>query len=127
MKARIGVATYDLTGAQPAGVTRAGITFRRTVAGTPLLAATIGATGQTVATVPVPRVAHLLGTAAFGVLHAFVRTTLIMLFALPFFDVDLSAANWGTAMVVMLVGSVSLVGLGVLAGVLPMVYPERGE
>lgn len=76
---------------------------------------------------PVPRVAHLLGTAAFGVAHALVRTSLIMACSLPFFGVDLSGANWGTAVVVMLVGSVSLIGLGVLAGVLPMVYPERGE
>jgi ABC-2 type transport system permease protein len=76
---------------------------------------------------PVPRVAHLLGTALFGVAHAFVRTSLIMVCSLPFFDVDLSGANWGTAVVVLLVGSVSLIGLGILAGVLPMVYPERGE
>src|SRR6058998_1399606 len=43
---------------------------------------------------PVPRVAHLVGTAIFGVLHALMRTTLIMAFALPFFSVDLSGANW---------------------------------
>src|SRR3954468_11082325 len=42
---------------------------------------------------PVPRVAHLLGTAVFGLMHALMRTTLIMLFALPFFTVDLSQAN----------------------------------
>src|SRR5262245_36325955 len=76
---------------------------------------------------PVPRVAHLLGTAVFGVLHAFVRTSLVMLVALPFFDADFAGANWVTAIVVLLVGSMSLVGLGILAGVLPMVYPERGE
>src|SRR5919199_2254382 len=34
---------------------------------------------------PVPRVAHLVGTATFGVLHAIVRTSLIMAMALPFF------------------------------------------
>lgn len=76
---------------------------------------------------PVPRVAQLVGTAFFGVLHAMVRTSLIMAFSLPFFHVDLSAARWGTAALVVLVGSFSLIGLGILAGVLPMIYPERGE
>jgi ABC-2 type transport system permease protein len=76
---------------------------------------------------PVPRVAHLVGTAVFGVLHAFARTTLIMVVALPFFAVDLARANWLTAAVVLLIGSASLVGLGILAGVLPLLYPERGE
>jgi ABC-2 type transport system permease protein len=76
---------------------------------------------------PVPRVAHLVGTAVFGVMHAVVRTSLIMVFALPFFSVDLSQAAWGSAVLVMLVGSLSLIGLGILAGVLPMLYPERGE
>src|SRR4051794_31349234 len=76
---------------------------------------------------PVPRVAHLIGTAVFGVLHAMLRTSLIMLFALPFFSVELSQASWPTVVVLMLVGSLSLVGLGILAGVLPLLYPERGE
>ncbi|MGH9224986.1 MAG: ABC transporter permease [Acidimicrobiales bacterium] len=76
---------------------------------------------------PVPRVAHLIGTAAFGVIHGLLRTALIMAISLPFFDVDLSGANWGAAAVVVLVGSFSLLGLGILAGVLPLVYPERGE
>jgi ABC-2 type transport system permease protein len=76
---------------------------------------------------PVPRTAHLIGTAVFGVLHAIVRTTLIMAFSLPFFHVDLSKAAWSSMIIVMLVGSLSLIGLGILAGVLPMLYPERGE
>jgi ABC-2 type transport system permease protein len=76
---------------------------------------------------PVPRVAHLIGMAAFGVIHGVLRTSLIMALSLPFFHVDLSQANWGTALVVLLVGSFSLIGLGILAGVLPLVYPERGE
>jgi len=76
---------------------------------------------------PVPRVAHLVGTAVFGVLHALVRTTLILVVALPFFSVDLSKANWPAAAVVIVVGSFALIGLGILAGVLPLLYPERGE
>src|SRR4051812_1537000 len=76
---------------------------------------------------PVPRVAHLIGTAVFGVLHALVRTSLILAFSLPFFSVSLEHANWGTAAVVVLVGSFALIGLGILAGVLPLLYPQRGE
>jgi ABC-2 type transport system permease protein len=76
---------------------------------------------------PVPRVAQLIGTAVFGVMHALMRTSLIMLFALPFFSVDLSHANWLSAAALVAMGSLSLVGLGILTGVLPLLYPERGE
>jgi ABC-2 type transport system permease protein len=76
---------------------------------------------------PVPRTVHLLGMSAFGVLHALLRTSLIMACALPFFHVDLGSADWVTAAAVVAVGSVSLVGLGIAAGILPLLYPERGE
>src|SRR4051812_43257443 len=49
---------------------------------------------------PVPRVVHLLGTSVFAVLHAILRTSLIMLFALPFFSLSFGGADWGTAAVV---------------------------
>jgi len=76
---------------------------------------------------PVPRVPHLVGTAVFGVLHGLARTALIMAIALPFFAVDLTHASWTTAIVAIAVGSLSLIGLGILTGVLPLLYPERGE
>ena len=75
---------------------------------------------------PVPRWVHLVGMAIFGVLHAIMRTSLIFLIALPFFNVDFSQADWLSAAVVIGVGSVSIAGLGILAGVLPLLYPERG-
>ena len=75
---------------------------------------------------PVPRWVHLVGMSVFGVLHAIVRTLLIFAIALPFFAVDFSQADWLAAVVVMAVGSVSIAGIGILAGVLPLLYPERG-
>jgi ABC-2 type transport system permease protein len=75
---------------------------------------------------PVPRLWHLLGMSTFGVLHAIVRTAAIMACSLPFFTVDLGHASWSAALVVVAVGSTSLVGLGILAGILPLLYPERG-
>jgi ABC-2 type transport system permease protein len=75
---------------------------------------------------PVPRWVHLIGMSTFGVLHAIVRTLLIFAIALPFFAVDFSQADWLAAAVVIAVGSASIAGLGILAGVLPLLYPERG-
>ncbi|MEX1254959.1 MAG: ABC transporter permease [Dehalococcoidia bacterium] len=76
---------------------------------------------------PVPRSLHLLGMCVFAVLHGMVRTLLIFGIALLFFDVDFSNADWLSATSVLLVGSVSVAGLAVLAGVLPLLYPERGS
>jgi ABC-2 type transport system permease protein len=76
---------------------------------------------------PVPRVVHLIGMSAFGVIHALVRTSLILACSLPFFHVELSKADLFTAAAVVAVGSVSVVGLGIMAGILPLLYPERGE
>lgn len=75
---------------------------------------------------PVPRLWHLLGMSTFGVLHAVVRTAAIMACSLPFFSVNLGHASWSSAVIVVAVGSTSLVGLGILAGILPLLYPERG-
>lgn len=76
---------------------------------------------------PVPRVVHLIGMSAFGILHALIRTTMIMACALPFFHVELAGADWFAALAVVVVGSISVVGLGIMAGILPLLYPERGE
>ena len=76
---------------------------------------------------PVPRALHLLGMSVFGVAHGAVRTLLIFGIALFFFSVDFSQANWLGAVSVVVVGSVSVAALAVLAGVLPLLYPERGS
>lgn len=75
---------------------------------------------------PVPRAVHLLGMSAFGIMHALFRTALIFAIALPFFNVDFGQADWVAAMLVIAVGSASVAGLGILTGVLPLLYPERG-
>jgi ABC-2 type transport system permease protein len=76
---------------------------------------------------PVPRVVHLLGMSLFGVVHATIRTVLILACSLPFFSVSFAHASWPAAAAVIVVGSASLVGLGILTGILPLLYPERGE
>ena len=76
---------------------------------------------------PVERWLHLSGMVLFGIMHATVRTLIIFAIALPFFNVHLGQADWFAAAVVLLVGSFSVAGLAILAGILPMLYPERGQ
>lgn len=75
---------------------------------------------------PVPRVIHLLGMSVFGVAHAVLRTVLIFAMAAPFFDINVANADWIAAFAVLAVGSISVIGLAILAGILPLLYPERG-
>ena len=75
---------------------------------------------------PVPRVIHLVGMSVFGVAHAILRTILIFAMAAPFFHIDVASADWIAAFSVLAVGSVSVIGLAILAGILPLLYPERG-
>ena len=76
---------------------------------------------------PVPRTVHLIGMSAFGVIHATLRTLLILAFSLPFFHVSWGHASWLAAAAIIATGSISLVGLGILTAIMPMLYPERGE
>src|SRR3990170_4267472 len=76
---------------------------------------------------PVRRSLHLFGMSLFGVLHGMLRTVLIFAIALFFFDVDFGQVDLPATLAVIAVGSVSVAALAVLAGVLPLLYPERGS
>ncbi|MDQ3871228.1 MAG: ABC transporter permease [Chloroflexota bacterium] len=76
---------------------------------------------------PVRRYSHLLGMALYAVLYALVYTSFILLVLVLFFGLDLSHANVGTAVVFMLVGSLSFIGIGFMAAILPLIYVERGS
>jgi ABC-2 type transport system permease protein len=75
---------------------------------------------------PVSRVTHMFGACAFALLHGFFLTVLQLLVVGLFFHLDLSQANWGAALVIMAAVSISLVGLGTISAVLPMLFTERG-
>jgi ABC-2 type transport system permease protein len=75
---------------------------------------------------PVSRYTHMIGSCLFGVLFGLLRTALIMLVVVLFFQIDLSRANLLGGLVVLAVASVSFVGLGISASTLPLLFPERG-
>ena len=75
---------------------------------------------------PVSRPTHLVGTTLFAIGYGIVRTLVILAVVALFFRLNLGGANLAGAVLMLLAGSVSFVGLGILAAVLPLLYPERG-
>jgi ABC-2 type transport system permease protein len=76
---------------------------------------------------PISRLAHMLGVSLFSIIYGLARSALLLGVLSLFFSVDLSHANLGGAALILLVGSVSFLGFGIMAAVLPLLFPERGE
>ena len=76
---------------------------------------------------PIQRSSQLLGSVLYAMLYGLVHTSVIFVALILFFpQLDLSAANAGTAVTFMLLGSFSFVGIGMIAAILPLLYVERG-
>lgn len=76
---------------------------------------------------PISRLAHMLGVSLFSIIYGLARSALLLGVLSLFFSVDLSRANLGGAAVILLAGSISFLGFGIMAAVLPLLFPERGE
>ena len=75
---------------------------------------------------PVPRMIHLVGHTAFAVVYSMLFTAVILIATVLIFDIDISQANLPGSVAVLLAGSISFVGIGVMGAVLPLLFPERG-
>ncbi len=76
---------------------------------------------------PISRLAHMLGVSLFSIIYGLARSALLLGVLSLFFSVDLSKANVAGAGIVLLAGSISFLGFGIMAAVLPLLFPERGE
>jgi ABC-2 type transport system permease protein len=76
---------------------------------------------------PTSRVTHLLGMGVYAVVYGIARTAVVLGVAMLAFDLDLLEANYWAALVVLAVCSISLVGFGVVAAVMPLLSPEKGQ
>jgi ABC-2 type transport system permease protein len=75
---------------------------------------------------PLSRPTHLFGMGIFAVLYGVVRTALLFLSVAYFFDLDFAGADFGSALLVLAVASVSFIGIGMMTAVLPLISPEKG-
>jgi ABC-2 type transport system permease protein len=75
---------------------------------------------------PLSRPIHLFGMGLFAIVYGVIRA--IMLFAVValFFHLELANANFVAALVVLIVASISFIGIGMMTAVLPLISPEKG-
>ncbi len=75
---------------------------------------------------PITRLTHMLGQTLFAIVYSFLHTGLILVVIAFFFHLDLGSSNLAGGAFMLLAGSVSFIGLGTMAAVLPLLFPERG-
>lgn len=75
---------------------------------------------------PISRLTHLFGSTLFAIVYGVFHTGVILVVVSLFFDVSLAQANFLSAVLLLVFGSLSFVGMGIFAAVLPLLFPERG-
>jgi ABC-2 type transport system permease protein len=75
---------------------------------------------------PISRFTHLIGSCWYAVVHGLLFTFIQLVVVGAFFHVDLSHANYLTVVFMLLIGSVSFIGFGIGAAILPLLYTEKG-
>ncbi len=76
---------------------------------------------------PIHRITHMAGQTFFAVLYSMVFNMAILVVAVLLFDIDLSNANLAAGAIMLLAGSLSFIGVGIMGSVLPLLFPERGS
>jgi ABC-2 type transport system permease protein len=75
---------------------------------------------------PLSRAMHLAGAGFFAVLYGLVRAAILFVVVAMFFDLQMPQADFLAAFVVLVVASLSFVGIGIMTAVLPLISPEKG-
>jgi ABC-2 type transport system permease protein len=75
---------------------------------------------------PLARWVHLGGMGLFAVLYGVLRTAGLFAVVALFFGLSFPHADFGAALLLLAVASVSFVGIGMVTAVLPLISPEKG-
>ena len=75
---------------------------------------------------PLSRPIHLFGMGLFAIVYGVIRAVLLFAVVALFFHLELANANFVAALVVLVVASISFIGIGMMTAVLPLISPEKG-
>jgi ABC-2 type transport system permease protein len=76
---------------------------------------------------PIHRVTHMAGQTFFAVIYSLIFSAIILAVTVVLFDIDLSNANMFGGTLMLIVGSLSFIGVGIMGSILPLLFPERGS
>lgn len=76
---------------------------------------------------PVRRVTHMTGQTFFAVFYSLIFSSIILVVTVFLFEIDMTGANLFGGLMMLLVGSLSFIGVGIMGSVLPLLFPERGS
>jgi ABC-2 type transport system permease protein len=75
---------------------------------------------------PVHRITHMAGQTLFAVSYSMIFTAIILSVTVVLFEIDLANANLVGGLIMLVSGSLSFIGISVMASTLPLLFPERG-
>jgi ABC-2 type transport system permease protein len=75
---------------------------------------------------PLSRPVHLIGMGLFAIGYGVVRAILLFAVVAAFFGLHLPDANYVAALVLLVIASISFIGIGMMTAVLPLISPEKG-
>jgi ABC-2 type transport system permease protein len=75
---------------------------------------------------PVSRPVHLMGMGVFAVLYGIVRAAILFAAIVAFIGIHVPNANYGAALALLGIASISFIGIGMMTAVLPLISPEKG-
>jgi len=75
---------------------------------------------------PLSRLVHLFGQGAFAVLYGLIRAVILFFAVAAFIGIHTPNANYGAALALLALASVSFIGVGIMTSVLPLISPEKG-
>lgn len=76
---------------------------------------------------PASRAAQLIGMGVYAVIYGIARMIVMLGVISLFFDMSLGDANYLGALGLLAICSISLVGFGMVAAVMPLLSPEKGQ
>jgi len=75
---------------------------------------------------PLSRLTHLGGQGVFAVIYGLIRATILFFTVALFIGIHVPDANFGAALALLAIASISFIGIGMMTSVLPLISPEKG-